>query len=1065
MKLFYKQFFALSVLLVTFLLFSIVSISLIGEVQADTTVQNYYIDANTPREKIGYPAISDPSSKMVFPAYSWTTGGVGETLRHGPIAAGGNSFIANKAEDAAFADNQNKVFVSVFDWGIEPWEKMGHYLETGDSGSKMQWLYLNNKPSGIFNYQWNRIAAGQSINGNFFTYQDRFHGRFALNGINYFGFSIRLTGADGSNNLTGVIDNSVSGQPIITIYDAFSGYYVAMGASQADEAYVDSVYQDPRYTFDTTKTATGNEVTFAGLRAINLPNNDADWEMVFAMNRSKTAAISLVRAGLNQSAADFSAAQSFWQHYLDDEIVNTNLTNLTEIEKYSACVALNQLAANSYEQSYLAAGTPIFSTNFARDTAYAALGLYHWKPTFAKNVLAWFAKNESPSLAITDSIDINNVACPSEQPTDWGAVYMYAAGKIYKQNGDLVFANSIKTQLNNLYDWLHPLYNAADKHIDVSTVHTHDYWDQYAASGVINTSQIKYEAEIDMLWALALENAAEVWAAVGDINRKNWAIQTAADLRSKLSDYRTADGGYYFAIKTDDSLYNDFLVAPTNLVAGFYMNDKNAFNYLKNNASKFSLAGIPWANIGSTTYKEGVTNLIDVSTWHEIHWAGLSKRWGDGDQYHRILSMSGLGYVPASLRADANDYIVGQHMENQSWSYGLLLGMIYDANMTFPVIDGDPNVIAGTTEARITWKTKNNSSSIVDYGLTSSYGFTSIETDVPPVGVSDHQIDLTTLKSCTKYHYQVKSIDVDGLVAKSEDGNFVTLGCAENPTVSPTIPQTKIFTANEVRANSPLSNTDCTDQKPGPKAPWLYGAIAKNSNTVSLFFTPADKPVDKYVLTYGTNSGNYIYGVQDLRINSNNQMTFDVQNLKPATVYYFRIRAGNGCATGSWSNEISIKTDNWFTFNKLNFTSSVHEPAKIDSATTIDQKNDVNLNNGNGYELKIKVVDNGAQPVSNVTLKLHSSIQTASTDDNGIAVFKNVEGGTHTLEIIHQKYKGQQTIVLEGNNKKIDFKISIGNGDQFTYSKNIIITGILMVIVCIGGVVLFMRYHRVNQYK
>jgi cobalamin biosynthesis Mg chelatase CobN len=33
-----------------------------------------------------------------------------------------------------------------------------------------------------------------------------------------------------------------------------------------------------------------------------------------------------------------------------------------------------------------------------------------------------------------------------------------------------------------------------------------------------------------------------------------------------------------------------------------------------------------------------------------------------------------------------------------------------------------------------------------------------------------------------------------------------------------------------------------------------------------------------------------------------------VNSLQPNTKYYFKIRSGNGCATGNWSNEISAQT-------------------------------------------------------------------------------------------------------------------------------------------------------------
>ena len=130
--------------------------------------------------------------------------------------------------------------------------------------------------------------------------------------------------------------------------------------------------------------------------------------------------------------------------------------------------------------------------------------------------------------------------------------------------------------------------------------------------------------------------------------------------------------------------------------------------------------------------------------------------------------------------------------------------------------------------------------------------------------------------------------------------------------------------------NSSSSNTSspsapsCGDQSPGAKAPWLYGAIAQNGNSILLYFTEADNPVDHYALEFGTKSGEYPWGATN--IGGKGTRTYLVQSLQPNTTYYFKVRGGNGCATGSWSNEISTKTKGLVSFNQLDFTQSELEP-------------------------------------------------------------------------------------------------------------------------------------------
>jgi len=218
------------------------------------------------------------------------------------------------------------------------------------------------------------------------------------------------------------------------------------------------------------------------------------------------------------------------------------------------------------------------------------------------------------------------------------------------------------------------------------------------------------------------------------------------------------------------------------------------------------------------------------------------------------------------------------------------------------------------------------------------------------------------------------------------------------------------------------STTVCNDQQPGTKAPWLYGAITQDSSSVLLYFTPADNPVSKYVLEYGTKSGDYSYGVQDMGINSQNQMTFLVKSLSQNTTYYFKVRGGNGCATGSWSNEISAKTKGLVSYNQLDISNL---ELKTKPAEKIKAKKDTKEDVNNGYDLKIKVVDTNKKPIIGAKVTIHSKVRTAISNKDGIAVFKNVEAGDHKVLIAYNNFEGEQSINLTGNVKEFDLNITI----------------------------------------
>ncbi|MFC1638641.1 Ig-like domain-containing protein, partial [Patescibacteria group bacterium] len=76
----------------------------------------------------------------------------------------------------------------------------------------------------------------------------------------------------------------------------------------------------------------------------------------------------------------------------------------------------------------------------------------------------------------------------------------------------------------------------------------------------------------------------------------------------------------------------------------------------------------------------------------------------------------------------------------------------------------------------ITWNTNENASSQVEYGLTSSFGSETVETDTSP-RVSDHSVSLSSLQSCAKYYFRVKSKDsIDNQII-SNTSFFYTGGC------------------------------------------------------------------------------------------------------------------------------------------------------------------------------------------------------------------------------------------------------------------------------------------------
>ncbi len=115
------------------------------------------------------------------------------------------------------------------------------------------------------------------------------------------------------------------------------------------------------------------------------------------------------------------------------------------------------------------------------------------------------------------------------------------------------------------------------------------------------------------------------------------------------------------------------------------------------------------------------------------------------------------------------------------------------ADETAPVISSRTASTTASTTATITWTTNEAASTRVTYGLTSSLGTLTTKTDTSP-RVTSHSVSLSSLLSCTTYHYAVVSEDAAGNTATSTTTTFVTPGCTAS--VTPTAATSTAITAS-----------------------------------------------------------------------------------------------------------------------------------------------------------------------------------------------------------------------------------------------------------------------------
>jgi len=239
----------------------------------------------------------------------------------------------------------------------------------------------------------------------------------------------------------------------------------------------------------------------------------------------------------------------------------------------------------------------------------------------------------------------------------------------------------------------------------------------------------------------------------------------------------------------------------------------------------------------------------------------------------------------------------------------------------------------------------------------------------------------------------------------------------------------------------------CSDQAPST-APWLYNATATSRNSIKISFTKAGNPIDYYALEYGTESGVYKYS--STNIGGAGITTYLVNYLQPNTLYYLRIRGGNGCATGPWSTEISARTLGSRTANNT----TDDKPAAnnhleiVDTKLTPSEEKDTEKK-VEGYNISVEVIDTNNNPVEGAKVTIHSKVQETITDKNGVATFSNVEPGEHKVLIAYDGYSGEQAINLSGDSKEYKLNITVEKKNNFASPQALILIGGLMFIIAV----------------
>jgi hypothetical protein len=199
-------------------------------------------------------------------------------------------------------------------------------------------------------------------------------------------------------------------------------------------------------------------------------------------------------------------------------------------------------------------------------------------------------------------------------------------------------------------------------------------------------------------------------------------------------------------------------------------------------------------------------------------------------------------------------------------------------------------------------------------------------------------------------------------------------------------------------------------------------------------------------------------------------------DLSGDTSYTYKVKAENGDNLATAFSVESSAT----TFTTPPSSTVVTPPADNSSTTSStdnEQNTSANLANGttnsttepiapsvpatgdqvqSGYKLVIKVVDANGNPVEGAKVTIHSVVQEATSDENGIVSFENVESGDHNVVIAYDNSVAQQTINLSGNTKNINVTVTL-QPNSSSFRKYWIIIGCISLLFILTLLIVIFR--------
>jgi len=309
-------------------------------------------------------------------------------------------------------------------------------------------------------------------------------------------------------------------------------------------------------------------------------------------------------------------------------------------------------------------------------------------------------------------------------------------------------------------------------------------------------------------------------------------------------------------------------------------------------ASTMALSDAPTAEISSPSNNEYVQTTVNfVGTASDVN---FSKYWlnytSDGTNWTDIANCT-IPVVNGAL-GSLNTISLNETSYNISLTVANQTGFRNWYNITIIVDNTEPDMssisssVSSSSAATITWTTDEAATSLVEYGLTDSFGSTSSSSTY----TTSHSRTLISLEESTTYYYRVTSVDQAGNENVSSTATFTTSAAPSSPPSSP--PSTP-----------PVPPPGETDPAPSLSNIYHEPTTITENDIVGIYATVIDVGgVESVTLNWNDGSSHSI----DMTIQNDDIFFVEIGPISETTTVTYSIRATDSANQNTTSDEYSF---------------------------------------------------------------------------------------------------------------------------------------------------------------